>query len=103
MERITVLGAGIMGHGIAQLCAQVGKDIRVFDTQESSLEHAKKMIHNSLAIMVEKEIFTADEMAKAEAALSYTTNLEEAVKDSEMVIEVVPEKIEIKMGYLRKS
>lgn len=102
MESISVLGAGVMGHGIAQLCAQAGKDIRVYDTQQASLDKAKKMIHNSLAIMVEKEIFTADEMKAAEKRLVYTTNLEKAVKDAEMVIEVVPEILDLKWETYEK-
>ena len=42
MKNITVLGAGVMGHGIAQLFAQAGKNVYLYDIKEASLEHAEK-------------------------------------------------------------
>ncbi len=56
MKNITVLGAGIMGHGAAQLFAQAGYNVRIQARRETSLEKARELITNSLQIMVEKEM-----------------------------------------------
>jgi len=44
MKKIAVLGAGVMGHGIAQLYAQEGYDVRLYDVAEQGLEKAKELI-----------------------------------------------------------
>ena len=102
MKNITVLGAGVMGHGIAQLFAQAGKNVYLYDIKEASLEHAEKMIHNSLKIMAEKEIFTEEEIKNAAGNLSYTTDLAEAVANAEFVVEVVPEILDLKWETFEK-
>lgn len=96
MNLIAVMGSGVMGHGIAQLYAQKGRKIRLYDVKEEALEHAKSMIDNSLSVMVTKEIITEEQKQQTLQNLEFTTNLSEAVKDVEMVVEVVPEIIELK-------
>lgn len=93
---ITILGAGVMGHGIAQLCAQAGKNVILYDIKEGALEHAESMIINSLEIMAQKELFSSEEIEGFSNNLTYTTDLSEAVKNSDIVIEVVPEVLDLK-------
>ena len=75
MKNIAVLGAGIMGHGAAQLFAQAGYNVRIQARRETSLEKAKELITNSLQIMVEKEIMTQSKMDQTLANLTFTTQL----------------------------
>ena len=75
MKNIAVLGAGIMGHGAAQLFAQAGKNVRIQARRESSLEQARELMTNSLKIMVEKEMLTQNEMDQTLANITYTTDL----------------------------
>ena len=75
MKNITVLGAGIMGHGAAQLFAQAGYNVRIQARRETSLEQARELITNSLKIMVEKEMLTQDKMDQTLANITYTTDL----------------------------
>lgn len=96
MENITVLGAGVMGHGAAQLFAQAGKNVRIRARRRSSLENAQKLITNSLKIMVEKEMLTENEMDKALSRITYTTDLLEAVQDADFILESIPEVLEYK-------
>ncbi|MDF2951807.1 MAG: 3-hydroxybutyryl-CoA dehydrogenase [Anaerocolumna sp.] len=96
MNLIAVMGSGVMGHGIAQLYAQKGRKVRLYDVKEEALEHAKSMIDNSLSVMVTKEIMTEEQKQQTLQNLEFTTNLSEAVKDVEMVVEVVPEIIDLK-------
>ena len=101
INNISVIGVGFMGHGIAQLFAQAGKNVYVYDIKESSLEHAKSMIHNSLTVMVEKEILTQHELEAAESQLVYT-DMKTALKDADLVVEVVPEILDLKWETYEK-
>ena len=97
LENITVLGAGIMGHGAAQLFAQAGKNVRIRARRETSLEKARKLITNSLQIMVEKEMLTESEMKQTLARITYTTDLLEAIQGADFILESIPEVLEQKL------
>lgn len=97
MKNITVLGAGIMGHGAAQLFAQAGKNVRIQARRETSLEKARELITNSLEIMVEKEMLTENEMEQTLARITYTTDLLEAILDADFILESIPEVLEQKL------
>jgi 3-hydroxybutyryl-CoA dehydrogenase len=97
MKNFTVLGAGIMGHGAAQLFAQAGKNVRIQARRESSLEKARELITNSLKIMVEKEMLSQNDMDQALARITYTTDLREAIQDTNFILESIPEKLELKL------
>lgn len=96
MENITVIGAGIMGHGIAQLFAQAGKNVRLYDPNSASLEKAKMLIHNSMKRLVEKGLLTEGSFELAAEKLVYTTDIKESLKDAEFIVEAVPEVLTLK-------
>lgn len=98
MENLTVLGAGIMGHGVAQLFAQAGKNVRLQARRESSLKTAEELITNSLKIMVEKELLTQNDMDQALARINYTTDLCDAIQDADFILESIPEVLETKLA-----
>lgn len=102
MKKIAVLGAGVMGHGIAQLYAQEGYDVRLYDVAEQGLEKAKELVENSMSLFTREELVTEEKKDQALQKLSYTTNLAEAVTDVGMVIEVVPEVLELKWDIFRQ-
>jgi 3-hydroxybutyryl-CoA dehydrogenase len=97
MKNMTVLGAGIMGHGAAQLFAQAGYSVRIQARRETSLETAKEMITNSLKIMVEKEMLTQEKIDQTLANIKYTTDLREAIENTDFILESIPEKLELKL------
>ncbi|WP_156289424.1 3-hydroxyacyl-CoA dehydrogenase family protein [Oceanobacillus salinisoli] len=97
MKNITVLGAGVMGHGAAQLFAQAGKNVRIRARRESSLEEAKERMTNSLKIMVEKNMLTQSDMEQALDRITYTTDLHEAIQDADFIFESIPEVLEKKL------
>ncbi|WP_051353053.1 3-hydroxyacyl-CoA dehydrogenase family protein [Thalassobacillus devorans] len=97
MNNITVLGAGVMGHGAAQLFAQAGKNVKIRARRESSLEDARELMTNSLKIMVEKEMLTENEMHQALARITYTTDLHEAIQGADFIFESIPEDLEKKL------
>lgn len=97
MKNIAIIGAGVMGHGVAQLFAQAGKNVRIRARREKSLEIAEELITNSLEIMVEKELLTQNEMKQALERITYTTDLHEAVQGAEFILESIPEVLEQKL------
>lgn len=96
MEKITIIGSGVMGHGIGQLYAQNGSYVSMYDLNDAALTQAKEMITDSLNAMLEKEIITEADIENTFSHLKFTTDLSEAVKDAEMVVEVVPEVLDLK-------
>ncbi|QDI92282.1 3-hydroxyacyl-CoA dehydrogenase family protein [Salicibibacter halophilus] len=97
MNNIAVLGAGVMGHGAAQLFAQAGKNVCIRARRESSLEEAKELMNNSLKIMVEKEMLTENDRNEALARVTYTTDLHEAIQGADFIFESIPEILEPKL------
>ncbi|WP_458205232.1 3-hydroxyacyl-CoA dehydrogenase NAD-binding domain-containing protein [Haladaptatus sp. NG-SE-30] len=96
INTIAVLGAGNMGHGIAEVAALAGYDVNLRDIKDEFVQNGYDQIEWSLDKLAEKDQLTE---AEADAALDRVTPLvdfEEAVSDADFVIEAVPEKMDIK-------
>jgi enoyl-CoA hydratase/3-hydroxyacyl-CoA dehydrogenase len=96
IETIAVLGAGNMGHGIAEVAALAGYEVNLRDIKEEFVQNGYDQIEWSLDKLAEKEQISEEE---AEAAIERVTpyvDVEEAVGDVDFVIEAVPEKMDIK-------
>ena len=96
IERITVLGAGNMGHGIAEVAALAGYDVRLRDIKEEFVQNGYDQIEWSLGKLVERGQISESE---ADATLERVTPLvdfEEAASDADVVIEAVPEQMSTK-------
>jgi 3-hydroxybutyryl-CoA dehydrogenase len=98
LTRITVLGAGTMGHGIAHAAIAAGYDTHLFDVETASLEKAKSAIERIIATGVELGKVSRDEARGMMARLRTTSNLSEALVDSDFVIEAVPERVDLKLA-----
>jgi len=96
IEKITVIGGGTMGNGIAHVCAQQGREVRLTDVSQEVLDSALATISKNLDRQVKKEII--DEAAKDQTLgrIHSTTSLEEAVDGTQLVVEAVPENAELK-------
>jgi 3-hydroxybutyryl-CoA dehydrogenase len=97
IQTITVIGAGAMGRGIAQVSAMGGYRTRLFDVAAAVLEEAGRIVHKNLDKGVElgKVDESTAELAKKNLVLD--TELEAAVDDTDLVIEAVPESLELKI------
>ena len=93
---MTVIGAGTMGHGIAQVCAQAGCHVRIFDALEGAARAALGKIGKNLAKAVELGKLAQVDSEAALARVGPRDNLEHACADTDLVIEAVPEHIELK-------
>lgn len=94
---ISVLGAGSMGHGIAQVSAVAGHDVVMRDIEDDLVESGLSAIEQNLEEGVDRGKVTDDEMAEAVARLSGTTSIETAVSGADLVIEAIPEQMDLKV------
>ncbi|KGX86478.1 3-hydroxybutyryl-CoA dehydrogenase [Pontibacillus litoralis JSM 072002] len=95
IQTVMVIGAGQMGAGIAQVCAQAGYNVKMNDREEEALQKGKAGIEKRLTKAVEKEKMTASDCDATMQRLSMTTNLAEA-NDCDLVIEAVVENMDVK-------
>lgn len=93
--KVAVIGAGLMGSGIAQTCAQAGYEVKNIDVFEPAIEKAKTTIEGLFAKKIEKGKITQEQKDEILGRLTYSNNMED-VKDAELIIEAVPEKIDLK-------
>ncbi len=96
IKKIAVLGAGAMGHGIAQICAQAGYQVNLRDVKDEFVEAGMSKIRKFLGGNVEKQRMTQSEADAALGRIKGLTDLKEAVKDVDLVIEAIVEDINIK-------
>ena len=87
-ERIAVIGAGLMGHGIAQVFAVAGHDVKVYDAQTAAIGSLRSRVAGNL----EKLGLPPG----AEARVSGYQTIAETVGDADFVVEAAPEKVELK-------
>ena len=100
---VSVLGGGIMGSGIAQIAACAGHDVWVLDVDDRALDRARAMIESSLERLATKEVLTFEDCEQALSHLRFTSVLAEAVGDAEVVVEAVPEELELKQALLSEA
>jgi enoyl-CoA hydratase/3-hydroxyacyl-CoA dehydrogenase len=96
IETITVLGAGTMGHGIAEVAALAGYDVRLRDIEEKIVQDGYEQIEWSLDKLAEKDIISEDARDAAVASVEPVVDLEAAVEDADVVIEAIIEEMSIK-------
>ena len=96
IKNITVLGSGVMGHGIAQVTATAGYNVILRDIKQEFLDKAMEKIKWSLDKMVSKEKISEEEGDSIFSRIKPVVELSDAVKDAELVIEVVPEIMDLK-------
>jgi len=96
IKTIAVIGAGNMGHQISMLCAIKGFKTVCTDISQEMLDKADAFVNSYLDGRVKKEKLTREQAGQARATIRFTTDLEDAVKDADYVIEAAVEVLEIK-------
>ena len=97
VKRICVLGVGTIGYQIAQRAAQSGYDVCLRDIDDKILEGGAQKIKTELKrFFVDKDRMTQEEADKVFARLRFTTDIKEAVRDADVVIEAIPEDMGLK-------
>jgi 3-hydroxybutyryl-CoA dehydrogenase len=96
VQRVAVLGAGTMGHGIAQVAAQSGFEVTLFDVDRAVLELGVERIRGNLAKGVEKGKVSAADRDQALARIRGALDLGDAARSADLVIEATPERMDLK-------
>jgi 3-hydroxybutyryl-CoA dehydrogenase len=100
IRTVAVLGAGTMGHGIAQVAAAAGFRVVLRDISEELVSKGRRAIEANLSKGVERGKVTEEEKARALSNIGTTTRLEETA-DADLFVEAVPERLELKRETLR--
>lgn len=101
MKKITVIGAGVMGRGIAYTLAISDFDVVIQDISEQALKNAKEQIEKDLEKSISRG-YAKEEDREAIAKIVYLGNIEEAGRDADLVIEAVLEDISLKIDVFKK-
>lgn len=96
IEKLTVIGAGSMGHQIAMLGALAGYETNLQDISEDSLDNARTKLTDIMKKWVKKGKITEEVRKEAFQKLHFTTDLQEAAAEADLVIEAVVEKLDVK-------
>jgi 3-hydroxyacyl-CoA dehydrogenase len=102
VKKITVLGAGLMGHGICQVAAQAGYEVNLRDVKQEFLDRGMEMIRRSLSRFQNKGVLTEQQVHEILDRIHPMLDLKEAVAEADLVIEAIPEIIELKKETFRE-
>ena len=102
MQHVSVIGSGTMGNGIAHTFAQYGFDVSLVDTQPAALERAIVTIHANLDRQIKKGILTDDEKGRTLARIRTYTDLNDGVRNADLVVEAATENESIKVTIFKE-
>jgi enoyl-CoA hydratase/3-hydroxyacyl-CoA dehydrogenase len=103
VRKVAVIGAGDMGHGIAQVFATNGYNVVLEDKYPEMLEKAKVRIAASLQRWVERGKATKEQADATLSRIAYTGDLAAAVSDADLIVEAVPESLELKKSIFKEA
>lgn len=101
MKKISVIGSGTMGNGIAQTLALYEHDVVLYDINLKNLENANKTIYNSLSRMVNKNLILTNQKEKTIKNINPTTEFDK-ILDSDLIIEAASENKDLKISLFEK-
>lgn len=96
IKKVCVLGAGLMGNGIAQICAQAGMEVALRDIEQRFIDSGMKAIVKNITRDVEKGKKTKAEADAILARIKPVIDLKEAAKDADVIVEVIIEVMDVK-------
>ena len=102
MKKITIIGAGTMGNGIAHVFAIHGFNVKLFDIHEGSLDRAIKTIEKNMSRQVEKGILTTTEAESSLGNIELVNEMNLAVKSADLVIEAATENEDLKIEIFKE-
>jgi 3-hydroxyacyl-CoA dehydrogenase len=104
IKKVAVLGAGLMGHGIAQVAAQVAKyEVYMYDIKQEFVDNGMRMIQKSLLRYLKKGELTSTEVDQILSRIHPVLDAKAAITDADLIIEAVPENLETKKSVLTQA
>lgn len=101
MKKIGIIGGGAMGSGIAQVFAQTGNTVVLYDTNQEALDRSKQNLAKTFEKLVAKEKYTAEKAQEIQNSIEYVGSLE-AFADIDLMIEAIIENLEIKKSVFKQ-
>jgi 3-hydroxybutyryl-CoA dehydrogenase len=101
-EHVAVLGAGTMGAGIAQVCAQAGSSVVLQDIADGPVQQGMTRIRDFLQKGVDKGKVTPERRDEVLARITTTTDRKAAARSAGLVVEAVPERLDLKNSLFRE-
>jgi 3-hydroxybutyryl-CoA dehydrogenase len=102
VEKIAVVGSGVMGRGIAHAAALGGFQVALYDVEKEALESATRGIEKEMNKAIERGKLEEGAMEEALSRIFATDDLQKAVSDADLVIEAAPEKLDLKLGLFER-
>lgn len=102
IQKIAVIGAGIMGHGIAQVCALAGYKTVVTRRRKELFKETYEQIKSNMEVLIENKVITKDESEDALSRLEFKESVSDAVKDVDFVFEAVVENMDAKKSVFKE-
>ena len=102
IKNISVIGAGTMGHGIAEVFAMHNYKVCLYEMNTEIRENVKKVIEDELLFLLDNDFIKKDDVQKTLENIEIFSDLKEAVKDADYVIEAIPERIELKQELFKQ-
>jgi len=99
-QRIGVVGSGLMGSGITEVCARAGLDVVVVEASDEAAAHGRRRLEQSFSTGVRRQKLTQEEADVALEAIRYSTDYEE-LSDRQLVVEAITEDAAVKIGCFR--
>src|SRR2546421_10625536 len=96
IQKITVIGAGTMGNGIAHVFAQSGFDVTLVDIKQEFLDKAIETIKGNLSRQVKKGTLSETDSSATISRIMSSINMEDAAKNSDFIVEAATENYELK-------
>jgi 3-hydroxybutyryl-CoA dehydrogenase len=98
VKNVSVVGAGTMGNGIAQVFAQAGYSVKLIDVEQSFLDRARATVEKNLDRLIKKERLTADQKEATLANISTSTNVDDA-RGGDIIVEAIFEDLSVKESF----
>ena len=101
INEVAVIGAGTMGHGIAQICAQAGIKVMLFDQTDEFVQSGLGRIDDFLKKGVDRQKISYEQAEQVLNRIQGTTCLDDAVRNADLIVEAIPEKMELKKEFFK--
>lgn len=101
-EKVAVVGTGLLGTQIAMLSANAGYKVSVYDTREGAFDETYNKLFSDLKAKGVNPFIPWDNWEKCKKVVQFTTNIADALKDVDLVVEAITEDVEIKRKVFRQ-
>ena len=102
IKQVAIVGAGYMGTQIGVLCARYGYPVTIYDVSDEALNNSEQAVNDYLKEWVNAQEVSTEDSQEVKQRLSYFSDFEDAVRESDLVIEAVVERLDIKREVFQK-